>query len=1836
MIKQIRTSKFSRIVASYLAIMILLEITQPMQMFALTSGPTQPEFTSFTPISTADMVDLSSGDFNYNIPVMDVGGYPLNLAYNSGITVDQEASWVGLGWNLNVGEVSRQVRGLPDDFKGDKMRYENDLKDNVTVGTNFNVSPALFGNDTPFTLGLGVQYNNYEGVTFKPSIGVSYSLAENVQVGVDLTSSVGEGASLTPSVSISKAQDNKKTSLSLSAGLSSRKGLENMGMSVSNTVTEKNKLAYAEGRDRAGQIGSHKVGGGSVGGSISFNNANNYTPTKRVAYDNVSNTFNATLGGEVFGLEGQVRITGYGSYQKINSDYKDRWVGAYGYEYTQFKNNKEGVMDFNREKEQVVSKNTNVLPVTNYTYDVYSIEGQGVSGMFRPYRSQIGYVYNDEVSDFSLSNVFGVELGLGNLVHGGANFLTSPSTSKTGRWADNNSTLPFFTERDTDKNSLVYEPTLFKLVGELNVDTDADYINKMLENKPLRIKLDGGKFNRRTVPTYLAKNSAVSYGENPLTGKIKRNGRLLRGQLVQKFTNKEADDKFIFKNTFAKPHHTAGIKVLQNDGTAYVYGKTVYSTKKIEATFDVSGKGGNTVTGLVNYQGSLQGNGDKYKNKITTPEYAHTYLITSVLSPDYEDIDDNGPTDNDLGGYTKFEYTKPGQLGYVANYKWRIPYEKNMASFNEGYKTLAKDNKGNYIYGEKELSYLKFIETKTHIAFFDLQKRDDARSTENEHGGNGSEAMYCIKSIRLYAKSQLKKTGNAYTDPGINSTTVFPVKTAHFVYNYELCKNTPNHYDNTGKLTLERLYFTYQNSKMGKYTPYVFTYSEFNPDYNMKSFDIWGNYKQNTLPNGTLAGPLSTTDFPFVEQDQTKADQNTSAWVLKSVKLPSGGELSIQTESDDYKYVQNKKAMQMFKVIGAGSTPTPNSSQITNNKLFSGGNHNKYLYVKVNDAGLGAFEFINKYLSENINKPIYFKFLLNMTSSSSDYVSGYFEIDQSALNTINTNSDGIAAIPLRYLRRDGGIVGNPQVNPIAKAGWGFGRTYLNRSVYSLGGDESNTNFISIVKDLVGSIGAMAEIFTGPNAKLESKGCAKNFDTARSWIRLENPNGKKLGGGLRVKSVSLSDNWDVMNAQEDNPIYEEQYGQSYSYSLQDGSSSGVATFEPNASPENPFVEPFYGNDGNYAERIGAPKEINYTEKPFGEAFFPSPRVTYSKVTMTSLSKKGQNGEKVIKKHATGKSVTDFYTSYDFPTKVDYTSLDIRPDGMKSPLLKLLNVISMDHLTASQGFTIETNDMNGKVKSEKIFAEGQTAPISRVDYKYNTDNTGKLNNEFITIDHNGKVGKNVLGVTYDIINDFNQSKSVSESFGFDGNLAAFLVAIFPAFVPMILPKYAYHENIMRTATTTKVIHRSGVLVEKIVYDGGSRISTGNVAWDADTGQVMLTKTINEYDDSFYNFSYPAHWGYPNMGMASKNIGIQGKLHETVNNSKSYFHIDGISPYVLSDLRPYFRLGDELVFGEGSQAVKLWVVAYNEADDVSHIQLMDKNGTLVNSQTLPPTLKFKIMRSGYRNQHKEFMATVTSTLNPIDFDGDGNYEGIGNDTYAYAPNENQTDINKVKRVINASAVEYGQDWLSQCENNLPNEDGLINGIGTPVNPYLYNTKGDWRKVRTFSFLTGRNNFLTTDNRKAGYFIQFNPFYVFNNEWVPDYTNWTYTTAATKFSPYGPEIENVDALKRYSSAQFGYDYKLATAVANESQYREMGFDGFEDYGSATIPSLLKPHFGFSQSIGSSVKVTTTTSHTGRKSLEVPPGRKVVFTRKIDGCKDKEGGTSVPPKKNTKTSTKK
>lgn len=90
-------------------------------------GPGQPEFTSYEASASPDLVNLTTGDLTYNIPVLEVPGpdrsFSLPLTYRAGIRLEQEASWVGLGWSLNAGAIARSLNGYPDDAAGEISQH---------------------------------------------------------------------------------------------------------------------------------------------------------------------------------------------------------------------------------------------------------------------------------------------------------------------------------------------------------------------------------------------------------------------------------------------------------------------------------------------------------------------------------------------------------------------------------------------------------------------------------------------------------------------------------------------------------------------------------------------------------------------------------------------------------------------------------------------------------------------------------------------------------------------------------------------------------------------------------------------------------------------------------------------------------------------------------------------------------------------------------------------------------------------------------------------------------------------------------------------------------------------------------------------------------------------------------------------------------------------------------------------------------------------------------------------------------------------------------------------------------------------------------------------------------------------------------------------------------------------------------------------------------------------------------------------------------------------------------------------------------------------------------
>jgi hypothetical protein len=114
----------------------------------------------------------------------------------------------------------------------------------------------------------------------------------------------------------------------------------------------------------------------------------------------------------------------------------------------------------------------------------------------------------------------------------------------------------------------------------------------------------------------------------------------------------------------------------------------------------------------------------------------------------------------------------------------------------------------------------------------------------------------------------------------------------------------------------------------------------------------------------------------------------------------------------------------------------------------------------------------------------------------------------------------------------------------------------------------------------------------------------------------------------------------------------------------------------------------------------------------------------------------------------------------------------------------------------------------------------------------------------------------------------------------------------------------------------------------------------------------------------------------------------------------------------------------------------------------------------------------------------------------------------------------------------------------------------------------------------------------------------------------NWVVARSVTKWSPWGHEIENKDAIGNFTAAQYGYNHQLPVAVAQNARQHQMFAESFEDFRVLEVASSLarmsySPFAGFfslAQLSGTpyaqynissgSITLTTNAAHSGTYSL--------------------------------------
>ncbi len=1766
-------------------------------------GPTQPEMQAFSSVNASNMVDLFSGDFSYNIPLLDVGGYPVNIAYRGGITMDQEASWVGLGWNVNPGTITRNMRGLPDDFNGatDSVTKTSSIKENRTVGVTAGANIEILGlpkvdspkvGDTSHSgsigISLGIFNNNYKGWGLETGLNASLNSgakgAGPLSGGLSFTNNSQDGLTTTPSLTYRLTQTDKDgrfgESFSIAAPYNTRTGLRALQLSAG---LNQSKM------DSKNQLHS---GSSEYASSISFANPS-FTPTITMPYTSRQFSFTAKFGLAIKGYHPSFYVSGYVSKQAIDPEDRVSKLPAYGYLNFQNTNNDPfSLMDYNREKE-IAYREKPAMPhigVPSYTYDLFSITGEGTGGMFRPYRGDIGYVYDHLMKTRDKSDRLSVDIGDLDIFHGGVDLNINRSYTQTSPWIDENAlgkTVQF------RKNSGLYEAVYFRNPGEKSINSKAfyeaiggddvvapdlyqatlssatitatnylnRYSNKSLVGKTAISSANVAKQERdkrsqvisyltaadaETVstskyiesyalnnfrlascptafpnptgqghglyqevwhnqflegPTYstgtdtLADNLDAGEGvsvrwtgkvEAPVTGRYKftmtindgitlwlndtliANGDHHDNPIVG-YANLVAGEKYRIKieyagwgnpnyyqirweypghsasiipkqylyapgeeplyfvdgivtkekrvNSFRKPNHLSEIDVLNADGRRYVYGIPVYNLKQKEVSFAINKSGGNALTSLASFAAGTDNSTsndkgrDNYFSSEEIPAYAHSFLLTGILSPDYVDLTGDGISDDDLGDAVKFNYTRTADIN--APYKWRAPYVKDRVTYNEGLKTDSRDDKGNYVYGEKELWYLNSIQSKNMVAAFFLENRTDLLEM-NENGTlkNNPGKPKLLRKIALYNKADFL----------LKDTFAVPVKTVHFEYSYELCRGVNNPTVSLGKLTLKKIWFSYNGNNKGQQNPYVFSYNANNPGYSLNAYDRWGNYK-DPANNPSTSGTISNADYPYTLQDSALSASNVAAWTLDSIKLPSGGRIKVQYESDDYAYVQNRRAMQLFKIAGFGSSPFLPTG--TNDALYAKPStfssvDNLFVFVKVNQSVASNTEVLKKYL-DGIDK-LYFK--LNIKVPSDKWGSGNENIPcYGDLENYGFMNDTTIWIKLKGIDLDGSLGG--KYSPLVKTATQFLKLNLGSKAYPGSEVGENVDLGDAVKILLSQVDNVINAIRSFDLNARDRGWMRYADLNRSFVRLTCPSYKKLGGGARVKRVTVYDNWNAMTGQK-----ESRYGQEYSYTttkeingVKTVISSGVASYEPGlGGEENPFHLPI-----EYMERASAlgPVTLGYTEEPLGESFFPAASVGYSKVRVRSI-----NTAKT--RSANGYEETGFYTAYDFPTFVDRSMIDESTKKRFKPALSnFLRINARHYLTISQGFKVELNDMHGKMRFQASYPE--TDPDHAISYTenfYKVENTNtdakRLANTVMAMAPDGGIDSTALiGKDAELMLDMREQRTVVNGINANVNSDFFSVGPGFAYLPSLLNLAQREETQFRSAAATKVIQRYGILDSVVHIDKGSKVSTKNMLYDSETGDVLLSRTQNEFNDPIYNFSYPAHWAYEGMGLAYKNIGVilrnvfirDGRI--TRMDGKMASNVDSSA-----NENDFFASGDEIFIqskpktGTGADTCndqyatfpvqgRIWAIDANVLNGgTKSIYFIDKDGHAFTGNDITLT----ITRSGRRNMGGG-VGAVSTLENPLVYNS-------GTHQYSLV-------LNTGSKVINASVAKFKQLW-------------------------------------------------------------------------------------------------------------------------------------------------------------------------------------------------------------------
>lgn len=1908
---KIRNSIWTKRMSTFMAFQFLLFIFYPTTSTGLSSGPGQPELEGFSPAGVDNMVDLFTGDFSYNIPLLNVpgpdGGYPINLSYAAGIGMEQEASWVGLGWSLNPGAINRELRGLPDDFNGDEVVKEMSQKPNRTITLNVALKDIeAYGadkdkvkkpkSDTIIFKGsasVKLIYNNYTGFSMQPGIGFSREMAKQ---------NMSSDAVSEESPEITDTLRSFQWSYPMASYFKKSEG-KNLIRSFLYNWDQRHKDYFK----------NLAFKGLSTGSGLGFATSKNVSDISiDIPRESKNSRFNGKTGVMFAGVSADFQIDLALNVLSLRT--KSVRTKAYGYLHSHQKyeeGNSMAMMDFSMDNQSLLTMDSRIIPMPIYTNDVFYIKGQGISGAARAYNPSLIYLSKPNLKQRSYgvgadyefnSTLVENKTGIGGDI--------TVSTSYSGDWKNGNRAIndikAIGLERYTKAIPFV-EKAFFKFKNEQTAETNPNTI--FTYEKPLalylRTQYSSGNIVART------------------TGKFKYNGSTKKKLNWETILKKNRDKKVksfypilekdaeyylgynpkvydLEAETFQEiPRESSDriglITVLNESGSRYIYGIPAENNFHKTAIFSIAGKHFSNSDEFP-IKARYYSNDNSTSNKVgrdnfysstITPKHAHSWLLTEVVSPDYVDLGRDGPSPDDFGNYTSFEYDR------LSSFTSRSPVgPPNIlsADFVPGNYSDNQDDKGSVSYFNKDLYFVKHIKTKTHIAVFETKARNDGRGVAGLNDVQlSNKRLRSLERITLYSLDDFTENGSAAK----------PIKSVNFNYSYKLCSNVPNNAEvNGGKLTLESVWYSVgdERTKMSL-SPYIFEYGV-DPNYDSKVVNRWGSYQkpeQNKFGNNIL--------YPYATATKAQADTNSYAWNLTKIKLPTGGEIKVSYESDDYGYVQNLKAQNMYKILGF--TNKDNKDEVTDNLHKD----NNFVVVQLNKQ-MSLFE-AKKLLTDvkAMRFRAYLKYkkfpnndallsapdLFKNGNAAYDFVDGYLEFDN-LVELFNPSEEDLSDKILIKFERTAGI------HPIQMAGLvdlKLNKTYLLSDFnFNLEGlAKVGKDALGIIKNIVS--GLITEANADPFiSRGRTKGWCEKIGTKLPSILRLNADDTKIGGGHRVKKIEISDEWAEMGGAQSRT-----YGQEYFYKLKDGSSSGVAQYEPSAGgEENPHRTPIrYSSD-----RLVFKDSYLHTELPIGESLFPSAIVGYSRVVVKNLAnKKGIIVGAGIQEH-------EFYTAKDYPVHTKITDVQKVNTQKIGKFYAFLGGKDFLNPGFSQGFLVEKNDMHGKKKASATYAANQNPdsndpPKQKVQYFYKTSGgykegaNNRLNNNARVFIGDGISEIKSIGVEQDACVYLNESKVSTTMGGLKLNITQTIVPPTLVIVGTGYGNIDYSYQQTRTAALTKVISKTAILEKVVAMQDGAETITENIGFDAEIGAPILTSVTNEFDEKVYNYSQPAHWHYPMAQGAYKNLGLKitgsdfdsyipylqnGDMLQKGNsiiwvkdiNSKSLVGVDG-NPVSWNSLEDYtvvrsgFKNQQALQIGSiqslynpvDSMAFSISMLnAYNDRlpytvdGTVNDFDFVDCDFGSVDSEVvldehlisaggLPLNLFYRSSAAsvqklanlmGSDSIYSLVFGQPTSEcfengdeisfLFPINNVTRGNiqnfsieYLGNGILRAKYGSEEQNgivstnwevfdTDVMDcfgkcMKGILNVSATTLSDTLKSKFDIS----DSLCARIDSNLHRYGYRGLLKTHEQKYYPqkrLQTNLNNYL--HQTKIDTDGEYEEFFAFR--WGTNFNpSWETASKVVAYDQNGSPIEELDAIGNASTVLFGYERTLPTAVAGNSNYRNIGFDAFEDYPNNSYEDNGSHHLHFS----SGVSITSEISHTGNSALKLNSSSSI-DTLEVDG----------------------